>query len=87
MVDIIVALLTMKEWDINETDSMGRSALAWAAVGGHEDVVKMLLQCKGSKADTADTQFARTPLLWAAGSGHEGIVKLLLGRGMSIPTL
>ena len=78
MMEIVVALLAMKEWDINATDCMGRTALAWAAVGGHEDVVRILLQHNGAKADTADTQYGRTPLSLAAGSGHEGVVKLLL---------
>jgi len=41
---------------------MGMTALAWAAVGGYEDVVKILLQWKGPKADAADTEYGRTPL-------------------------
>ena len=44
--EIVAALLTMKEWDINERDPVGRTALAWAAVGGHEEVVRILLQRK-----------------------------------------
>jgi len=48
MVELVVALLAMKGWDINATDSMGRTALSWAAVRGHEDVVKILLQHKDS---------------------------------------
>ena len=48
MVELVVALLAMKGWDINATDSMGGTALSWAAVRGHEDVVKILLQHKDS---------------------------------------
>ena len=77
IVEIVVALLAMKEWDINARDYIGRTALAWAAVRGHEDVVKTLLQCKDVKADTAD---GRTPLSLAAKNGDEGVVKLLLER-------
>ena len=77
---IIVALLAMKEWDVNATDARGRTALAWAAVGGHEDVVNILLQRKDLNPDAADAKYGQTPLWWAAGSGHEGVVKLLLER-------
>jgi len=76
--EIVAALLGMKKWDINATDTLGRTALVWAAVGGHEDVVRILLQRKGINPNTADTQYDRTPLLWAAERGHEGVVKLLL---------
>jgi len=75
-----VALLAMKEWDINTTDTMGRTALAWAAIRGHEGIVKILLQQKEVKADTTDIEYGRTPLLWATNGGHEGVVKLLLER-------
>jgi len=81
MVEIVVALLAMKEWDINATDnSMGRTALAWAAVRGHEDIVRILLQCKDINPCTADTDYGRTPLFLAAENGYEGVVKLLLER-------
>ena len=80
IMEIATALLGMKEWDINVTDTLGRTALAWAAIGGHEEVVRILLQRKGINPNTADTQYDRTPLLWAAEGGHEGVVKLLLER-------
>ena len=69
----------MKEWDINARDNTGRTALAWVAVGGHEDVVKILLQCKDAKADTTDICRSRTPLLLAAGNGHLGVEKVAIG--------
>jgi len=80
IVEIVAALLAMREWAINATDNMGRTALAWAAVGGHEDVVRILLQHKDAKADTTDIEYGRTPLSWAAENGHEGVVNLLLER-------
>ena len=33
MTDIVLALLAMKEWGINATDNVGRTALAWSALG------------------------------------------------------
>ena len=80
ILEIFATLLVIKEWDINATDTGGRTALAWAAVGGHEDVVAMILQRKGVEADTADTGHGLTPLLLAVVCGHAGVVKLLLER-------
>ena len=70
-----------KKWNIDAADATGRTALAWVAVEGHEDIVKMLLQLKDVNPNVADTKYGRTPLCWAARRGHEGMVKLLLERG------
>ena len=80
IVEIFVALLAIKEWDVNATDSFGRTALAWAALRGHEDIVGMLLRQKDAKANIANIGDGRTPLWWAAERGHAGVLKLLLER-------
>ena len=79
--EVVPALLATKEWSINERDNNGRAALSWAAVGGHEDVVNILLQLRDIDPNVVDTKYGRTPLWWAAGRGHEGIVRMLLERG------
>ena len=80
IVEIFAALVAMMEWNINAIDTVGRTALVWAAVRGHEDVAKILLRRKDVNPNTADTEYGRTPLLWAAMGRHEGIVRLLLER-------
>ena len=80
IVEIVAGVLEMKEWDINATDCMGSTALIWAAMKGHEDVVKMLLEREGINPNQADTRFGRTPLSWAVVNRHEGVVKMLLER-------
>ena len=60
-------------------DSGGRTLLSWAAGNGHDEVVKLLLECKDVSPNRPDKN-SRTPLLWAAHNGHDGAVKLLLGR-------
>ena len=57
IVEIAVALLEMKEWDVNATDCMGSTALTWAASNGHEEVVKILLARADVKPDQADTRY------------------------------
>ena len=80
MAEIVAALLGIMEWDINATDSRGRTALAWAAVRGHEGVASILLQRKDLDPNTPDTEYSRAPLWWAAEHGHVEIVRLLLER-------
>jgi len=77
---IVPAVLEMREWDVNAYDCMGMTALTWAAVRGHEEVVKMFLGREDVNPDLADTGYGRTPLLWASKNGHEGIIKMLLQR-------
>ena len=52
--------------------------LSYAAVCGHEQVVKQLLR-EDINPDKPDNE-GRTPLLWAAMKGHESVVKQLLDR-------
>ena len=78
IVEIVAALLAMEERDISATDNMGRTALVWVAVGGHEDFVSILSQLRDAKADTTNTEYNQTPLLCVAEGGYDGVVKLLL---------
>jgi ankyrin repeat protein len=48
-----------------------------AAEGGHEAVVKLLLDTGKVDLDSKDTDSGRTPLSWAAKNGHEAVGKLL----------
>ena len=80
VVEIVTAILDMKEWDVNAADCMGSTALIWAAVRGYEGVVKMLLEREDVNLNQPDTYNGRTPLSWAANKGHEGVVKMLLKR-------
>ena len=64
--------------DIDSKDTThGRTPLSWAAMGGHEAVVKLLLETGKVDVDSKDTTYGRTPLSWAAERGHEAVVKLL----------
>ena len=56
----------------------GWTPLSQAAWGGHEAVVKLLLE-KGANLESKD-QNGWTPLSLAAEKGHEAVVKLLLEK-------
>jgi len=64
---------------VDETDVDGDTALMWASVYGHADIVEMLLQ------DGADPNFANgdgdTALMWASGVESTAVVEMLLQAG------
>jgi len=80
IVEIFAAVLEMKEWDVNERDSASCTPLLWAAIRGHEEVVKMLLERGDVNPELADHEWNQTPLMWVAMQGHEGVVKVFLER-------
>ena len=72
-------LIEMDKWDVNKRDGEGITPLIWAAICGHEEVVRLLLGEKHIQPDQHDTNYGRTALSWAAGCGNEGVVRLFLG--------
>ena len=76
--EIAVALLEMKQGDVQATDFHGNTAIAWASRRGHEMVVRALLERSNVNSDSPRTEYGSAPLLWAAENGHEGVVRILL---------
>ena len=83
--DVANTLIKMNRWDVNQRDGMGITPLIWAAIHGHEEVVRLLLRNKNIQLDQRDTNSGRTALSWAAGYGHEGVVRLFLGLQFANP--
>jgi len=77
---VVIDLIGMKKWDVNQRDSAGLTPLMWAAKCGREEVVELLLRRNHAEPDITDAQYDRTALSWAARSGHEEVVKLFLGQ-------
>ncbi|KAF2494497.1 ankyrin, partial [Lophium mytilinum] len=66
----------------NQERNYGRSLLSIAAIRGHYDVVKFLLDA-GAFIDSLD-HYKHTPLHAACYSGYERVAELLLERGVSL---
>jgi len=80
IVDIMNDLLRSGDCDINRGDSAGIAPLAWAARGGQEQAVELLLGLEAVDPDKLDND-GNTPLWWAAANGHGSVAKQLLDRG------
>jgi len=80
IVEILAAVLEMKEWDVNAKDGLSYTPLIWAALRGHEGVVKALLEQKDINPNLAGHESGLTPLSLAALKGHEAVVKVFLDQ-------
>ena len=68
--------------DLNKMDSRGMTALYMAAMGGHEAMVRLLLE-KGADLKAKDSN-KWTALHAAARGGHEAVVRLLLEKRVDL---
>ena len=76
---VLATLIEMEGCDTNQRDCMGCTPLMWAARGGHEAVVGLLLMRREVDPNEPDND-GRTPLWPASLNGHGSVVRLLLGR-------
>ncbi|KAH0556074.1 hypothetical protein GP486_005987 [Trichoglossum hirsutum] len=72
--------LSLGDIGADAKDVYGRTPLSWAAIGGHEAVVRLLVERDDVKADSKDRR-DRTPLSYSAEEGHEMVIQLLVDRG------
>jgi len=84
IIGVVASLIAMGGYDLNEGDSCERTALSFAAMQGHEDVVKILLEREEVNPNKPN-YYGATPVLSAALRGHEGVVKMLLEREEATP--
>lgn len=68
--------------DVNLVDDEGRTAIIFAAIGGHLECVQLLIE-RGALIHQADYS-GRTALHWAAQYGHATIIHMLLRSGANM---
>ena len=77
IIELVTVFVNAKRCEINQSDCTDNTPLSWAAMNGHDGVVKQLLEREDVDPDRLDSTH-NTPLSWAASNGHEGVVRLLL---------
>ncbi|KAJ6439237.1 ankyrin repeat domain-containing protein 52 [Purpureocillium lavendulum] len=82
LTDVAISLIT--EQNVNETTSLGRSAVLVACANGYIDIVHVLLD-KGADI-TVTNKYGCTPVDAASENGHAEVVRLLLEKGADIAT-
>jgi uncharacterized protein len=65
--------------DVNCRDKDGLTPMIWAAIQGHEEVVRLLLERGGDLE--AKNHNGDTALMWASLMGHKDLVDFMLDRG------
>lgn len=63
---------------------LGNTPLMYGCAGGHEEVVKVLLEAGANVEDHNEN--GHTPLMEAASAGHVSVAKILLDHGAGINT-
>jgi hypothetical protein len=78
----VARLLLDRGADVERHDVDGRSALLWACMRGHLQMVRLLVE-RGADMESSSHD-GRTGLMWACATDHEPIVQLLLSYGVAI---
>ncbi|XP_017793165.1 PREDICTED: 26S proteasome non-ATPase regulatory subunit 10-like [Habropoda laboriosa] len=78
----IINLLKTNEQLKTAKDNNERMLIHWAALGGHDDLVKFLLSLGVPEDPTDDMDM--TPLILAASAAREDVVKTLLTEGANV---
>lgn len=79
-------LIEQEKYDVNDQDNAGNTALHEAALNGHLDLVKLLIN-NGANVNVQSYEMLKdTPLIDASANGHLDVVMYLLEHGAD-PTL
>ncbi|GMM56739.1 Hos4 protein [Maudiozyma humilis] len=84
--DTVRALLAAGEIDVNDQDNAGNTPLHEAALNGHLEVVRVLVEHGADPNVRSYEMFGDTPLIDASANGHLDVVSYLLAHGAD-PTI
>ncbi|XP_071848129.1 uncharacterized protein [Apostichopus japonicus] len=68
-------------------DDKGHTPVHWAALGGHTNILRFMVQCKVSLDLQSRNDLGPRPIHWACVNGNIAICDILLQAGISIDTV
>ncbi|KAJ3018291.1 hypothetical protein HKX48_002982 [Thoreauomyces humboldtii] len=68
------------------TDSQGRAALHYAAMYGHEEIVRILVQVVDGKEWVVKDNHGRTALSYAMADGNKEVIQMILEQSFQLPS-
>jgi ankyrin repeat protein len=80
----VAQLLLEHGADIDARGHFGATGLHWAALNGHTEVVRWLLE-RGAATDECDPRFDSTPEGWALETGHADLAALIAEAARARP--
>lgn len=84
--DLTKRLIDEEGYDVNDQDNAGNTPLHEAALNGHLEIVKLLVERGANVNMQSFDMFLDTPLIDASANGHIEVVKYLLDHGAD-PTM
>jgi len=79
----VAEILLAQGADVNSKDNFGCTPVHTAAIHGHQEVARVLLD-EGVDVNVGEEEAFFTPLHLAAKNGHTALVELLLSRGANV---
>ncbi|XP_070553698.1 uncharacterized protein [Ptychodera flava] len=70
-----------------EYDDKGHTPVHWAALGGHTNIIRFMVDQKINMDIASKNELQPRPIHWAAVNGHTAVVDILLQSGVNIDTI
>lgn len=71
---------------LQQVDSEGHTLVHWAALAGHVDLVKFLVDSGAPINEHSRNDYGPCPIHWGCVNGHIGVIGFFLDRGIPVDT-
>ncbi|XP_033104684.1 probable protein S-acyltransferase 23 isoform X2 [Anneissia japonica] len=72
---------------LSSTDEKGHTPVHWAALGGHTNIIRLMVDHKANLDVQSKNDLGPRPIHWACVNGHVAVADILLQAGVNIDTI
>ncbi|XP_064637705.1 putative ZDHHC-type palmitoyltransferase 5 [Lineus longissimus] len=72
---------------LKQRDEKGHTPAHWAALGGHTNLLRYLIEIKGPVDEPSDNELGQRPIHWACVNGHVAAVDILCQAGVELDVM